>query len=274
MHYYAQLIDNDTSAYFYAVFFFTTSVMALYDILIQHLVEARNVAIFTGAGISAESGIATFRDPDGLWSKFNPTELASMKGFLRNPERVWQWYNYRRAIIADAQPNAGHIALAELERNTPNCTVITQNVDRLHQRAGTKNILELHGNIIDNHCVKCSTPYTHEINIQSKELPLCNACGGNIRPSVVWFGENLPDGIFEKAEYIAGHCDVFFSIGTSAEVYPAAYLPFTAKNRGAFCVEINPTPTPFTPYSHLAIQEKSGECLPRIVELLQQYHSL
>lgn len=251
--------------------FYTKSAMESYNILIEHLAAACDVAIFTGAGISAESGIATFRDPDGLWSKFNPTELASMKGFLRNPDRVWQWYNYRQAIIADAQPNAGHYALADFEKYIPNCTVITQNVDRLHQRAGTKNILELHGNIIENHCVTCNSPYIQDIDIQSKELPFCSNCGGNIRPSVVWFGENLPDGIYEKAEYSAGHCDVFFSIGTSVEVYPAAYLPFTAKNRGAFCVEINPTSTSFTPYANIAIQEKSGDCLPRIVETLQQY---
>lgn len=248
--------------------------MISYTLLIEHLADAHTVGILTGAGASAESGIATFRDPDGLWAQYKPEELASMKGFLRNPDRVWQWYNYRRTIIAEAKPNAGHRALADLERLLPDCTIITQNVDRLHQRAGTKNILELHGNIIENHCVQCRTPYTDDIDTNATTVLCCGVCGGTIRPSVVWFGENLPRGVFEKAESIANRSDVFFSIGTSAEVYPAAYLPFTAKNRGAFCVEINPTPTSFTPYADMYIPEKSGHCLPVIVEHLQHYLSL
>lgn len=238
------------------------------DPLIEKLAEAHIVGVLTGAGISAESGIATFRDPDGLWSKFNPAELASMDGFLKNPELVWDWYNYRRKIIAEAEPNAGHKALAELETIIPEFTVITQNVDRLHSRAGSNNILELHGNIIDNHCVRCKQPYMEDINFDDKNPPKCSSCGSKIRPSVVWFGENLPKGVFEKADLIARKSDVFFSIGTSAEVYPAAYLPITAKQYGSFVVEINPTHTSFTPTADMYIAAKSGDVLPEIVEAL------
>jgi len=241
-----------------------------YDILIEKLSQSGTVGVLTGAGISAESGIATFRDPDGLWAKFNPAELASMDGFLRNPELVWDWYNYRRKIIAESEPNAGHYALATLERLLPHTTIITQNVDRLHASSGSKNILELHGNIIENHCVQCKKPHTDHIDFEEKSPPKCSYCSSKIRPSVVWFGENLPKGIFEQADMIARQSDVFFSIGTSAEVYPAAYLPQTAKQHGAFLVEINPTRTSLTPFADFHIPAKSGDVLPEIVELLEK----
>jgi NAD-dependent deacetylase len=238
--------------------------------LIEILCKANYVAVLTGAGISAESGISTFRDPDGLWAKFNPMELASIDGFMSNPQRVWDWYQYRRKIIHEAKPNPGHYALVEMEKIFPQFTLITQNVDRLHQQAGSTSVIELHGNIIENHCFNCKTPYKGEIDLSSGTIPRCPICGGLIRPSVVWFGEMLPVDALEAAEQSARECDVFFSIGTSAEVYPAANLPYIAKQSGAVLVEVNPNPTVLSPYVDYKIAETSAKSLPRIVELLKQ----
>ena len=239
------------------------------EILIDKLAAASNIAILTGAGVSAESGIKTFRDPDGLWAKFNPAELASMNGFLANPELVWEWYAMRVDVIKNAEPNPGHFAIAELEKMYQNFTLITQNVDRLHQRAGSQTVLELHGNIVENHCSKCHRPFKGETALPDMQLPKCPDCGGNIRPSVVWFGENLPVKALNGAEHAAKKSDVFFTIGTSGEVYPAAQLPLIAKNSGAFVVEINPNKTSLTPYLSLHLSGTSGELMPVIIELLK-----
>ncbi len=223
------------------------------QIVAQRLRDAERVAVLTGAGVSAESGVATFRDPDGLWARFSPQELASMDGFLANPERVREWYEYRLQVIDSVQPNAGHFALAKLEQQVPHFTLITQNVDRLHQRAGSKNVLEVHGNLVENRCNTCwwiDDAHNHTLT--------CPKCGGMMRPNVVWFGENLPADVFKAAEDAARNCDVFLTIGTSAEVYPAAGLPYEARNFGAFVVEINPNRTEFTPYAHIALQLPSS----------------
>jgi NAD-dependent deacetylase len=223
------------------------------QIVAQRLRDAERVAVLTGAGVSAESGVATFRDPDGLWARFSPQELASMDGFLANPERVREWYEYRLQVIDSVQPNVGHYALAKLEEQVPHFTLITQNVDRLHQRAGSKNVLEVHGNLVENRCNTCwwiDDAHNHTLT--------CAQCGGMMRPNVVWFGENLPADVFKAAEDAARNCDVFLTIGTSAEVYPAAGLPYEARNFGAFVVEINPNRTEFTPYAHIALQLPSS----------------
>ncbi len=238
--------------------------------LIEALAEANYVAVLTGAGISAESGIKTFRDPDGLWAKFNPMELASIDGFMSNPQRVWEWYQYRREIINKAQPNPGHYALVEFEKIFPQFTLITQNVDRLHQKAGSSNVIELHGNILENHCFSCKEPYHGETDLPEGHIPRCPICGGMIRPSVVWFGEALPIDALEQAEQAAMECDVFFSIGTSAEVYPAANLPYVAKRSGAILVEVNPNPTVLSPYVDYKISLSSAVGLPKIVEALKE----
>jgi NAD-dependent deacetylase len=162
------------------------------EILLERLAEADHVVVLTGAGVSAESGIKTFRDPDGLWAKFNPAELASVDGFMSNPDMVWNWYQHRREIINSTKPNPGHFAIAKMQELFPKFTLITQNVDRLHQKAGSKEVFELHGNIIENHCFKCQQPFDDEIDYESKSPPKCKLCGGLIRPSVVWFGEMLP----------------------------------------------------------------------------------
>ena len=238
------------------------------DILVDKLKKAKSVAVLTGAGVSAESGVATFRGEHGLWKKFRPEELANFDAFIRNPELVWEWYQYRRKLIHEVEPNPGHLALAKLEKVCDNFTLITQNVDGLHYTAGNKNIVELHGNILRNRCIECNKMYTKMVLDEEKEVPQCK-CGGLIRPDVVWFGEMLPMDAIAKANDAAYNCDFFFSIGTSAVVYPAAGLPSVAKENGAFVVEINPEPTPLTYIVDVSIQEKSGIALPEILEKMR-----
>lgn len=221
--------------------------------------DATSVAVLTGAGVSAESGIATFRDPDGLWAKFSPRELASMDGFLANPERVREWYAHRKSIATSVEPNAGHYALAALEQCTKGTfTLITQNVDRLHQRAGSVNVLEVHGNLIENRCNDCD-------QIRTDDLLTCPMCQGAMRPNVVWFGEELPQDVFAAAEQAAMTCDVMIVAGTSAEVYPAAGLPYTAKRYGGVVVEVNPNRTELSNEAQYVLNGTSAHILPQLV---------
>lgn len=244
--------------------------------LLTTLRTAQRVAVLTGAGISAESGVATFRDPDGLWAKFRPEELASMDGFLKNPALVWEWYQARREVIDRVKPNPGHVALAQMqdfyEQRGASFTLITQNVDRLHQSAGSRSVLELHGNIIENYCSRCKEPheYVYAANPAQKEPPRCSYCGGMIRPAVVWFGEMLPADALEAAAEAASTCDVMFSIGTSAEVYPAAGLPLEAKRNGALFIEVNPNETALSRYADVRIAAPSGEALPVLFQAMIQ----
>lgn len=238
------------------------------EALISKLGRAHCVVAFTGAGISAESGVPTFRGNEGIWAKFKPEELANMDAFLRNPEMVWEWYAARKKVIAEVKPNPGHYALAEMERIVPVVTVVTQNIDNLHRRAGSTNIFELHGNIERNFCMKCGKPYNNEFVLTAGRLPRC-MCGGLIRPDVVWFGEMLPEDEWNGAEKACRAADVLLSIGTSGVVYPAASLPLEAKRSGAFIVEINPEPTPLTEYADEFLQGKSGLILPRLLEHLK-----
>ena len=245
--------------------------MEIPGILLKKMFAAKRVVVMTGAGVSAESGVATFRDPGGLWSKFNPMELASIEGFMSNPERVWEWYQYRRKIVADAEPNPGHFAIAEMESLFDNFALITQNVDRLHQRAGSNNVCELHGNIIDNRCFVCGIPFDHEISSEEKVLPRCSECGGMIRPSVVWFGEMLPQDAIEFADSVSYRSDLFFSVGTSAEIYPAAGLPYTAKRGGAFVVEVNPNVTSLSALADIQLKAPSGVALPALIAAFKEF---
>ncbi|GMV52849.1 MAG: NAD-dependent deacylase [Chlorobi bacterium] len=228
---------------------------------IQHLCDAMHVCVLTGAGVSAESGVATFRDPDGLWAKFSPQELASMDGFLANPERVRDWYTYRLHVIDSVTPNRAHTALATLEQHVPKLTLITQNVDRLHQQAGSRNVVELHGNLLENRCNGCGW-----LTDAHKHVEICIRCGDLMRPNVVWFGEMLPVEAIEQATEAARTCDVFICIGTSAEVYPAAQLPYDARNHGAYLVEINPNQTVLTPYAHQSIRHTAVKAVSELVE--------
>ncbi len=234
---------------------------------IEKLKKAKSLLFFTGAGISAESGIPTFRGDEGLWKKFKPEELANFNAFIRNPDMVWEWYQYRRKIINEAEPNAAHITIKELEKFFE-VNVVTQNVDNLHGRAGSKNIYELHGNIERNFCIDCKTFYNKDF-IFENEVPKCEKCGGLIRPDVVWFGENLPQDVFQQAEEKAKKADICFVVGTSAVVYPAAYIPITAKEYGAYLVEINIQPTEITNSVDLSILGKSGKVLPEILDAIK-----
>ena len=245
--------------------------MEIPESLLQRLVKAEHVAVLTGAGVSAESGIKTFRDPDGLWAQFNPAELASVDGFMSNPELVWSWYQHRVEVVNNAKPNPGHYAIAEMQKLFPKFTLITQNVDRLHHRAGSDKVIELHGNIVENHCFDCKEPYNGETNLPDKKLPVCPKCGGRIRPSVVWFGEMLPVDALEAAEEAAYTCDVFFSVGTSAEVYPAANLPVAAKRAGAYVVEVNPNFTVLSSYVDAKLPAPSGEALSILLDEFRKY---
>ena len=244
--------------------------MQIEEKLITALKKAKHIAILTGAGVSAESGIKTFRDPDGFWAKLNPQELASIDGFMSNPKLVSEWYKMRRDTAKDAKPNPGHIAIADLGTIVPKLSLITQNVDRLHQRAGSTNVIELHGNIIENHCFDCKTPFEGETILDDGELARCEKCGGLIRPNVVWFGEMLPEKALIEAEKMAMQCDVFFSIGTTAEVYPAGNLPIVAKQHGAFLVEVNPRKTVLSRYCDVVIEAASGEAMPVVVEAMKE----
>jgi NAD-dependent deacetylase len=223
------------------------------------------VAVLTGAGISAESGVPTFRGEDGLWKKFKPEELANVDAFLRNPDLVWGWYQHRREIISDVEPNPGHHALAQMEKRISDFTLVTQNIDGLHRRSGSENILELHGNIQRNKCIKCNRMYEELPDETSDKVPECD-CGGMIRPDVVWFGEMLPEQVIRDAFKAAERSTVFFSVGTSAVVQPAASLPVAAKASGAYLVEVNMERTVLTHLADESFLGKSGEVLPLIVE--------
>lgn len=235
--------------------------------LADRIASSKSVAVLTGAGISAESGIATFRDADGLWQKFKPEELANVRAFLDNPELVQGWYRYRREIAEEAAPNDGHLALARLESLIDSFTLITQNVDNLHQRAGSKNVVELHGNISRNYCIDCNTPADPPSS--DEEIARCTRCGGLIRPDIVWFGEMLPPDQYERAELAARTADVFLSIGTSAAVYPAAGLPMLALDEGSHVVEINLQPSEISNFVSASINGRAGEILPRLVDAVE-----
>jgi len=235
--------------------------------LIEQLKTAKSVIFFSGAGISAESGIPTFRGKDGIWNKLRPEELANFDAFMRNPQLVWEWYNYRKSIVHQSKPNAGHLAIVEMEKYFENVIVITQNVDNLHRRAGSKTIYELHGNIERNFCIKCKKRYDGELDFKDG-IPKCK-CGGLIRPDVVWFGEFLPADQFQLSEKAARNCDMFFIVGTSAIVYPAASLVHVAKSNGAFLVELNIEETEASSLADVSLFGESGKVLPQIIELLK-----
>jgi NAD-dependent deacetylase len=241
--------------------------MTFSENLISTLKNAESICVLTGAGISAESGVPTFRGEEGLWKKFKPEELANFDAFIRNPELVWEWYSYRRRLIQEVKPNPAHYGLVALERHVKNFTLVTQNVDNLHRRAGSRNVLELHGNIERSYCTQCRTLVQESIPEGQTGVQRCTKCGGLVRPDVVWFGEMLPLEVFSKAESAARQCDIFFSIGTSAIVFPAASLSYTALDYGALVVEINLELTDLSSRAHEVLTGKVGEILP---DLLQQ----
>jgi len=234
--------------------------------LVQRLRHARRVVALTGAGISADSGIPTFRDAQtGLWARFRPEELATPEAFRRDPRLVWDWYEWRRGLVAGAEPNAGHRALARLEGLVPEFLLVTQNVDGLHQRAGSRAIVELHGNIHRSKCF-AEDVVVGERQEKGERPPRCPRCGAHLRPDVVWFGETLPTQALADADTAARRCDVLLSIGTSAAVFPAAQLPITALQSGAMVVEVNRDPTPLSGVATFSLLGRAGELLPRLLE--------
>ena len=242
---------------------FTTKFLSL-------LKRAERVMISTGAGISTESGIPAFRGTDGLWETFKPEELATPDAFRRDPAKVWQWYDWRRQMLSKVSPNPGHYALVELEAMVPKFFLFTQNIDGLHQRAGSKTVYELHGNIWRVQCLKEKKTY-ESLEIPFGEIPPRCECGSMVRPDVVWFGEALPQEILSSAWQIASNCDFFFLIGSSATVEPAASLAWLARDRGAVVVEINEEITPATEIANECFLGKSGTLLPQLVDALKKH---
>ncbi|MFH1726545.1 MAG: NAD-dependent deacylase [Elusimicrobiota bacterium] len=219
----------------------------------------------TGAGISAESGVPTFRGPGGLWRKFRPEELATPEAFASDPRLVWEWYDWRRGLIAKAEPNPGHKALAAIEARCRDFWLITQNVDGLHRLAGNRRILYLHGDIWRMRCISCAHALEDRTTPLPEIPPRCPECGGLLRPDVVWFGESLPPGTFERAFSAAQSAEIFFIVGTAGAVEPAASLARIAKKAGAFVVEVNPQPSALTAVADVSLRGKAGEILPLLV---------
>lgn len=234
------------------------------DRLADHLRRSRHTVVLTGAGVSAESGVPTFRDAQtGLWARYKAEQLATPEAFEADPGLVWSWYAWRREVLGTVQPNPGHHALAQLQAMLPRLTLITQNVDGLHQAAGSRDVTEFHGNISRSVCSARPCPGSAD-PADTDEPPVCTTCGAPMRPDVVWFGEPIPETAFAAAETAINDCDLFLSVGTSSLVYPAAGLAEIARTRGAAVVEINPDATPLTGAADLVITGKSGVVLPLV----------
>jgi len=230
------------------------------------------VTVLSGAGISAESGVPTFRDDkNGLWARFDPYELSSVQGWERNPERVWGWYLWRHYLVSDVQPNDGHRAIAAWQ-DQADVTVVTQNVDDLHERAGSTRVHHVHGSLFEFRCARCDSSYTKPLPVMTEaaievEPPVCG-CGGLIRPDIVWFGEQLPQDTWRHAVEATEAADLMVVVGTSAIVYPAAGLAELALARGTAVIEVNPEPTPLTRNVTLSIRESASRALPGLLERL------
>lgn len=247
------------------------------------LLAARRVVVFTGAGMSAESGIATFRDkPDSLWAQFNTREMASPDGWRENKQRVWAWYEGRRAAVMQTQPNAGHIAIAQLADTLHaahgkhvQVSVVTQNVDDLHERAGSTTVIHLHGSLFSPRCAACNRPAEFaaappDTQATEVEPPHCTHCGGYIRPGVVWFGEAMPQQPFRLAEDLVDTCDAMLVIGTSGVVWPAAELPINAHRLSKFVAEINPTRSELAGYMNVEWPTPAAQGLPELLAQIRQ----
>lgn len=228
------------------------------------LATARAVTVLTGAGISADSGVPTFRGADGLWRNFRAEDLATPEAFAREPRLVWEWYNWRRELIATKSPNPAHYALADLERRLERFWLITQNVDGLHRAAGSQKLSEIHGNIWKVRCTRCGrVDENREVPIAI--LPSCTVCKGLLRPHIVWFGELLATEDLDRSYEALGRCDVLLIIGTSGVVYPAASFAPVAKAAGAFVVEINLDPTPHTELVDVSLQGRAKDMVPELL---------
>lgn len=243
--------------------------------VIQAVRNARHLVVFTGAGVSAESGVHTFRDAlTGLWARFDPMQLATPEAFVRDPALVWGWYEWRRQLLLGVEPNPAHLAIARLEQKLPRVTLITQNVDDLHERAGSTQVLHLHGSIFAPRCFDCDRPHAFAgapamASEQKLEPPRCDRCDGMVRPGVVWFGESLPEHALNAAFAAAENCDCLLSVGTSGVVQPAAQIPSLASRAGATVVHINPDAVPVHHVNEYSVQGLAGEILPLLVQETQ-----
>ena len=234
----------------------------------QILAEGRVLTILTGAGISAESGVPTFRGKDGYWRNYRAEELATPQAFHSNPVLVWEWYSMRRDLLASIRPNPAHYAIAEMERLAVGFTLITQNVDGLHHLAGSRKVLEIHGNIWWVRCTECNRK--EERREPFEELPPRCGCGGLLRPDVVWFGEMLPGDVLSESYSAVESCDVMLVVGTSGVVQPAATFPYLAKERGAKVIEVNPERTAISSIADVTIRGKAGEVVPAVLEVWKE----
>ncbi len=236
------------------------------------LAAARRVTVLTGAGVSKESGLATFRDAeDGLWARYDLMQLATMEGFHQDPKLVWEWYTHRFSLACTARPNAGHLAIAELEKILPEVIVITQNIDGLHQAAGSTDVIELHGSILRHRCLRGHRGYTwDDVTKQGALPPHCPRCQALLRPEVVWFGEMLPQPELSRAFDISEHCDVMLVVGTSGQVQPAASLPFAASDAGAYVIDVNPERDEIAYAANAFLQGPGGVKLPQLLATVRQ----
>ena len=249
--------------------------------LIEPIAKAKHLVVLTGAGVSQESGIPTFRDAQtGLWEKYDPQQLASLQAFTGEPDLVWGWYEWRRAMVLRCQPNPAHYAIAALERIVDRLTLVTQNVDDLHERAGSHDVIRLHGSLHHPRCRACGRPHNLPLGVPAESdsgrhvmPPRCGHCGDRIRPGVVWFGEDLPDVEWKKAQTAAASCDVFLCIGTSALVYPAALLPLIANDNGACLIQINPGQTELDRVARYTLTGKAGEVMQQLLQALTAHDS-
>ena len=238
----------------------------MFELIEDKIQRFKKIVFVTGAGISQESGIPTFRGKDGLWRNHDAMKLATIDAFYDNPKLVWEWYNERRMNIFQAQPNSGHEAIAELEKYAE-VVVLTQNIDGLHQKSGSSRVLELHGSIVKIKCSVCN--YKEEISVKISELPPLCKCGNILRPDVVWFGESLPQDIWKNAINFANNCDLMVIAGTSLIVSPANTLPIYAKQNNAILVEINPEDTDMSGEMDILIRNTSAESIPKLVSLFK-----
>jgi NAD-dependent deacetylase len=236
--------------------------------------RAKRLAVFTGAGVSKESGIPTFREPEtGLWTQYDPMELATPEAYLRDPAFVWSWYEHRFGAASAAKPNPGHEALAELEEILPAVCVITQNIDGLHQRAGSSTVIELHGTMHSYRCVRGRHRGFKRSDFadQTEKPPRCPECGDPLRPEVVWFGEGLPPQALDDAQRLSAACDVMLVVGTSGIVFPAAAMPLIAREAGAMVIDVNPERDALARRCDLFLAGPGGEVLPRLVAAVRQH---
>ena len=232
------------------------------------LARSARLTVFTGAGVSKESGIPTFREPEtGLWAQYDPMQLATPEAYREDPAFVWSWYEHRFGATADAEPNPGHLAIAELEQLLPKVVVITQNIDGLHQRAGSSHVIELHGSMHSFRCIdgRHRGYRWEDFSDQTEKPPRCPECGDYLRPEVVWFGEGLPSDAFGAAQHLSAGCDVMLIVGTSGVVYPAAAMPMIAKEAGATVIDVNPEWDALAQTSDVFLQGPGGEVLPQLV---------